>query len=417
MESIGIDEVEALESPISVETVNEENAEVRRPHTVIKIVSATYGPAKDRRLLTGESSSNDKASAPYTRDVAPFLKALLAARQQRELEEEQSETDEGSAGGEDDHNLVRMINTDPKTGNFIALMDGQSMNAIFGDPCPGNSKRLMVHYVVSESSEEATSRAATSEVHRVEFAEHERVILRRRVTFYQDESTLKNAVVAAARKSNHDSSRHDVSGEDEDESVLRAARRMGRAQSITELAEATAGKTEVASWTQHHLDMIDEEGRSQKLVQTSPCVSPKSVRKYRLRSATSEIVLPIILQFLDVRERVNCQLVCKVWAIVVRHSGVAQTVDVNDSSFPNFTRAFLRGLMSQSYSSLQYLYLVDFHELTKDDLHPAIPHLRKLRSLDISRCYQVSSMAVSLLMLDVCVHCTLTSFFYSLARR
>jgi hypothetical protein len=273
---------------------------------------------------------------------------LLLARQQHEQEERQSEMDEV----EDD------MDRKATSGLFIPLMDRRSggMNAVFGDPCPGTSKRLNVHYLAAD----------TVEVLRGTFAEHERVILRRRMTFYQDESKLKNAVVACTTRDKV-SSEHDVSGEDdEDASTLRSAVRMGRAQSIDEFAQVTSA------------DRLSEP-------------------TWRLRSATSEIVLPIIMQFLDIRERVHCQLVCKVWRIIVRQWGVAQTVDVNDGSFPNFNRPFLRGILSHSYSSLQSLYLSDFVELTMQDLHPAIPHLRRLRSLDISRCNQLDDSTLHLI--------------------
>jgi hypothetical protein len=155
---------------------------------------------------------------------------------------------------------------------------------------------------------------------------------------------------------------------------------MGRAQSIAEFAQAS--QLEV------------------RAVQTLAAVAevPKQTRKTRLRSATSEIVLPIVLPFLDLKERVNCQLVCKVWRIVVRHWGVAQTVDANDPSFRQmFSREFLRGILSHSYSSLQNLYLCDFKELKKEDLHPAIPHLRKLRALDISHCNDLDDSSLLLI--------------------
>jgi hypothetical protein len=159
-----------------------------------------------------------------------------------------------------------------------------------------------------------------------------------------------------------------AAGDDEDASALRSAVKMGRAQSIAPFADDNGQLSETKLTTNWHL-----------------------------RSATSEIVLPIILQFLDIRERVNCQLVCKMWRIVVRQSGVAHTVDVNDGSFPNFNRAFLRGILSHSYSSLQSLCLKDFQELTREDLHPAIPHLRKLRSLDISRCNELDNSTLQLI--------------------
>lgn len=51
---------------------------------IVKIVSASFGPCEGRRLLTGELSSDDASSIPHTRDVAPFLRALLIAQQYRE---------------------------------------------------------------------------------------------------------------------------------------------------------------------------------------------------------------------------------------------------------------------------------------------------------------------------------------------
>lgn len=300
----------------------------------IKILSAAYCPA-------------DEFDGTRTRDVTGFVRVLLIARQLREQEEGQSETD----GFDDDMDQMAT------SGLFIPLMDrrNRGMNVIFGDPCPGTSKRLNIHYVVRT--------AASSEVHRVTFAEHDRVILRRRVTFYQDESKLKNAVVACTTRGNVP-----AAGDNEDASTLRSAVRMGRSQSIAEFADDTGQLSET-----------------------------KVTTNWRLRSATSEIVLPMIMQFLDIRERVNSQLVCKMWRIVVRQWGVAHTVDVNDGSFPNFNRTFLRGILAHSYSSLQSLYLNGFRELTREDLHPAIPHLRKLRSLDISRCSGLDNTTLQLI--------------------
>jgi hypothetical protein len=319
--------------------------------STIKILSATYCPADERSDVT------------RTRDVTGFVRVLLLARQQHEQDEGQSETD----GFEDD--MDRMATS----GLFIPLMDRRSrgMNAIFGDPCPGRSKKLHVHYVVRT--------ADAVEVHRATFAEHDRVILRRRVTFYQDESEWKSAVVKArATRCGGVSSGRDASGDNEEaSSTLQSARRMGRSQSIDEFAQAA------------HAVTTTDQLSSEIKVEQPTC--------WRLRSATSEIVLPIIMQFLDIRERVNCQLVCRVWRIVVRRWGVAQTVDVNDGSFPNFNRAFLRGILLHSYSSLQSLYLNDFVELTREDLHPSIPHLRKLRSLDISRCNQLDDSTLHLI--------------------
>jgi len=322
----------------------------------IKIMAATYGPADG--LKTG------------TRDVTPFLRALLIARKL----EEQSQVKKQASSSSPQENKDDSTSSE---GLYIPLMDKKSMNAIFGDPCPGTSKCLFVHYVVYEDAASRTTTAATSEVHRTTFAEHERVVLRRRLTFYQDESKLKEAVAAAAAKNTISSDEHH---DDEKESTLRTAVRMGRSQSIAEFAEAT-GDLKLAATSS---------------VSLPPCIT--ATGSTRLRSATSEIVLPIVLPFLNLRERVNCQLVCKVWRIIVRQWGVAQTVDANDFALkPMFNRAFLRGILSHSYSSLQNLYLCDFKELQRQDLHPAIPHLRKLRALDVSRCNELDDTTLQLI--------------------
>jgi hypothetical protein len=84
----------------------------------------------------------------------------------------------------------------------IALGAMQSMNAVFGDPCPGTSKRLHVHYLVREedklNTDDPVSRTALSELLYMSFAEHERVVLQRRVTLYQEDSVLKRASARAA---------------------------------------------------------------------------------------------------------------------------------------------------------------------------------------------------------------------------
>ena len=50
----------------------------------IKIVSATYGPCEGIKLDTGESTNDEATRIPISRDVAPFLRALLSAARTRE---------------------------------------------------------------------------------------------------------------------------------------------------------------------------------------------------------------------------------------------------------------------------------------------------------------------------------------------
>jgi len=79
---------------------------------IVKIVSAYYGPCEGRRLLTGELSNDETASIPVTRDVAPFLRALLVAQQYHEtgLDEQQQQLLRSSEEDEQDSNprIVRM---------------------------------------------------------------------------------------------------------------------------------------------------------------------------------------------------------------------------------------------------------------------------------------------------------------------
>ena len=115
-----------------------------------------------------------------------------------------------------------------------------------------------------------------------------------------------------------------------------------------------------------------------------------------LRTETSEIVLPLLLPYLEIRRRAKCHLVCKSWRSIVTDVGVATTVDVNDPSIRNKSRKFLRGIIAQSYSSLCSLILNDVSDLAKDDLHPALPYLTKLTTLDISRCINMDNSTLLL---------------------
>jgi len=70
-------------------------------------MAATYGPADG--LKTG------------TRDVAPFLRALLQQEEESEVEDMLGSSSPRADSDED------------REGLYIPLMDGKSMNAIFGD--------------------------------------------------------------------------------------------------------------------------------------------------------------------------------------------------------------------------------------------------------------------------------------------
>jgi hypothetical protein len=340
--------------------------------------------------LTGELSTDEAVRIPYTRDVTPFLRALLIAQQQKEAQLDQSDQVEeppksnSTAVKEDEASEPRIIEMNALTAGMnrarIGLLsEMRSMNAVFGDPCPGTSKRLHVHYLVREVDEVAdrTTRAASSEVHHMSFAEHERVALRRRATFFQEDSILKRAATRASAKKKarilqDEASTSFSTDVDEGESTLIAARRIGRSRSIEGFTQDSIG---AASETK----------------------SVSLQRKRRLSSASFEIVLPIVMPYLEVRERVQCRLVCRLWRHIVRDFGVAVTIDNNDPTFPRFTRPFLRGILAHSFSSLQSLFLSGSEDLEQSDFHPSIPHLRKLRSLDISWCIQLDDITLRLL--------------------
>ena len=368
-------------------------------------------------LPTGESSNNKDACIPFARDVTPFVKALLIARERIDpvhpsdgssgsqyhgnLHDEQSNTTTGSdMVTETDDMVGQDFVRIGRRRNLIPLMNGKSMNAVFGDPCPGVSKRLNIHYIIyddrgtDETIGKASRKHEASEVHRQNFAEHERVILSRRITFFQNVGAVADAAQRLAKAS--------VSGQDDDEAkALRQARRMGRAQSVAEFAQSAqtaASRPMSVSSTSVSSSLSLSSTLTPLPSLPIPNKDLPESPKWRLRSATSEIILPIVLPYLEVRERVQCQLVCVVWRFVVRQWGVAQTVDVTDvQSIPNFSRPFLRGILAHSHHSLQSLFLSGYTDLAKEDLHLAIPHLRKLRTLDISRCTNLDNETMVLI--------------------
>lgn len=363
---------------------------------IIKIVSASYGPCEGQQLLTGALSNDPSAKIPYTRDVTPILRALLKM-QESHASSNSSSTTRSGLDKEDPH-LVRLRAISGEMGGMKrtsitiqALQDGwNSMNIVFGDVCPGISKKLYIHYVIFHKQQLSPGKNSSckqaslvaSEVHHVNFAENEPVLLRRRVTFYQEDSKLQQATARVVLKKGlpkdatsnvMDANFGDLEdGGDEDERTLRVARRMGRSDSIIEFAQLSVNNNA----TQNAAPSPQQ-----------PATPPKPKR---LRSATFEIVLPIALSFLHVPDRVQCRLVCRLWQNILSDIGVASVIDSSDPTFQHaFTRPFLRGILAHSHSSLHSLRLCDFHELCPEDLQASLPHLRKLRVLDISRCIKL----------------------------
>ena len=323
----------------------------------IKIISASYGPCEFNAL-----DDSDASSLPYTRDCTPFLLDLLEAARRRERKTGLAEEVSSHQDRDRCNAAVRLSPTvNGKIENFVYLLQGVesderehvSMNAVFGDPCPGKTKRLQVKYTVTENCirKEASPLSALphtlTEIHRVTFAEHETVKLRRRLTH--------------AMK---------VMGEND-------------------------------GYEENELTQVDhgDESLGNGLF-------------WKLQLGTSEITLPIILPFLSLWERMQCRLICRCWKKVVQECGVSRSIDVNSADIESsraittgrpyanrctLTRSMLRGLLANSYSSLQSLFLNGFQQLCKEDLHPALPSLRNLNILDISHCTRLDNTTLQLL--------------------
>ena len=351
---------------------------------IIKIISASYGPCEYNSL-----NDNNDLPITLTRDCTSFLVDLLVSTQRREREdlrgeEEQQEGQRRQQFERDkSNNIVRVPPTvDGKIESFVHLLPGVgtssgdysslpsssttngglefvSMNAIFGDPCPGKTKQLKVRYTLTEvfSNDKNDFRTPltsplsyiSTEIHSASFAEHETVKLRRCLTSINT-MTTSNEVEEFTRGEIDEN----VSAEDSDSR-----------------ADCSSGHQNKLSW--------------------------------KLKTETSEIVLPIILPFLALWERIQCRSICRCWKAIVQECGVSRTIDVNSAETASsgnsniFTRSMLRGLLAYSYSSLKSLFLSGFKELQKTDLHPALPSLRNLHVLDISGCIELDDSSLQIL--------------------
>ena len=393
-------------------------------HT-LQILTASYGPSEGRRLLDGTlvDYSIPSSYVPYTRDVRPFLAALLS---------HEHSLDENEADG----GLCFCVDK-----NSVALMDGRSMNAVFGDPCQGTTKSLRVEYLFrdyfwSDEAENAANDSSgidrglneiqpcsnrkrellctTSRVYQSTFAEHDRVLLKRQDVLFP--------LVADANedKDMNDPSAAENSHINDTESTSDLLQSSDATNNLSVLAQSQS--TISLKATNH----INHNGVS----------SPG--KSWRLAPNTSEITLPLILPYLTVRQRAKCQLVCSSWRYVVMERGIAVVIDINDTGlFPkdsnssytntNFgtlspfippspsapnerqtsladtdqkdsSRALLRGLLTHSHSSLESLVLNDFISLKPlIDLHPTLPYLRKLKRLDISRIPTITDDTLNLI--------------------
>ncbi|VEU39830.1 unnamed protein product [Pseudo-nitzschia multistriata] len=348
----------------------------------LRILSASYGPCE---LHHGGGLGSGEAPVPSTRDCSSLVLGLLWAASETERgdgkqEQPQPQPQRQNNRHEKCHDTVRLSPTvDGKIQGFLRLLPGvdrredtdapgsraASMNAIFGDPCPGKTKRLEVKYTVTEVFRSGGSGSPVpprTEIHRASFAEHETVRLRRCLSAVHAEA----GAVAEGGESGEPG----------------AERLLGNG-----LAESAEG-----SWD------------------TGSAPGPGRSMSWQLRSET---VLPIVIPFLDLWERMQCRLICRCWKKIVQECGVSRSIDANNNAYPvasgratpsastsggsTLTPKMLRELLAYSYSSLQSLFLSGFGDLEKEDLHSALPHLQNLRVLDVSHCPRLDDSTLKLL--------------------
>ena len=104
-------------------------------------------------------------------------------------------------------------------------------------------------------------------------------------------------------------------------------------------------------------------------------------------------------------------MVCMMLRFSVQEWGVAQVVDAKCCLGPNGPNnnnsheicSYLRGVIANSYSSLRSLFLKDYHQLTRNELHPTLTRLKKLRQLDISCCRELNDDTLTLVAMHLSV--------------
>lgn len=333
----------------------------------VQILSATYGPSHERRLMHGEVVPVDASlRMPYTRDVLPFISAYLYHHitQPNLLHEPQQSGyllkgdgawDATSAG---DEASCKRRKTDNDRCNEVALMDGKSMNIIFGDPCPGTTKRLDLTYVFKDDIQHGSDKGSDffdhSFICHASFAEHEQVVLKR-----------KMIPLSRLRNKQNQVRQH-------------------------EPCKIDSPKFQSLEGSQDLPDSTNKLPPNECRVENDSVHVSGPYSKWRLRNDISEIILPLILPYLSLTQRLHCQQVCKIWKVVISEQGVAECIDINEPFYgatkTRYTNKVLRGIISNSYPSLRRLFLNNYTALSPQDFHPAIPHLKKLTQLDVSRC-------------------------------
>jgi hypothetical protein len=296
----------------------------------IRLISATYGPCPGRRLFNGEitGGSNDATSIPFTRDVLPVLNEFLVDDEAISSTECADETMDGAAAG--------LYNSND-SNNIPELDRGRGTKKKQKRRKRRHRRRVAFPLLESVSMNVAFGDpcCGTTKMLTIQYS-------------FTDESTQTIATVTFR---------------EHERVVLRRS-------NLIQETETTGAKRKL-----HFMNAA-----------SAPVDDNTLAEFWGLRTETSEVVLPLLLPYLEIRRRAKCQLVCKSWRSIISDVGVAKVVDVNDESFRNKSRNFLRGIIAQSYSSLCTLILNDISDLAKDDLHPAFPYLTKLSTLDISRC-------------------------------
>lgn len=324
----------------------------------IKIISAEYAPCEQQQAQLSVAPrvgpyQQHNVTIPHTRDVTPILRALLVAQKHHE---------QGTIVPYKSGVSLQSV-YDNQRRTRVVLQQPDSKNYLFGDTLPGTSKRLYVRYIVEINHTQKTHHQA--EVHTCSFAEHEPIVLKRNTHFVRDQT----AVLQQAFSRN-------------DTDTLKEGRKMGRSQTIAEFGDLGGGTGTTNATT--------------SLIDAATTLLSDPPRSWRLRSEVSEMVLPLLMPFLSLSERMQCRLVCKIWKYITEQSGVTSCIDDNDPAL-QITIPVLRGLLQHSYSSLHSLFLSSTVQLQKTDLHPALPNLQKLKCLDISRCIHLDDSTLLLL--------------------
>jgi hypothetical protein len=354
----------------------------------VRILSATYGPSHERRLMHGEVVPADATlRMPYSRDVLPIILAYLHRKQNVHeihcgiLLEEDDRLDTvcrkltGANVAEDFYCKRRKLGSEKslKNANEVAIMDGKSMNIIFGDPCPGTTKRLDLTYVFNDNFQRGSDIESDifnhSLICHASFAEHEQVLLKRKVFKSAGENNLQST------------GKHDRELETLSRNQLATCQRFGDSEGLVSATNKLLNESKVDS-------ALSVQSNGQSI-------------KWKLHSEISEIVLPIILPYLTLLQRLQCQQVCKTWKMVISEQGVAEYIDINEPfafvAKTRYTNRILKGIISNSYPSLQRLFLNNYTALSPQDFHPVIPHLRKLTQLDVSRCVELNNETLLLI--------------------